>query len=90
VPVKSAALNGQDSLLSIVQMPAGVPVATVAINGARNAGLLAARMLGIGDAQVRARVEAFAAQLEQQVLTKAAEIEARFAPEQAADSPSGD
>jgi len=49
VPVKSSALSGLDSLLSIVQMPTGVPVATVAINGARNAGLIAASILAIGD-----------------------------------------
>lgn len=76
VPVKTQALHGQDSLLSIVQMPAGVPVATVAIDGARNAGLLAARMLGIADVQVRAQVEAFAAQMRQQVLEKAARLAA--------------
>lgn len=52
VPVKSASLNGLDSLLSIVQMPAGIPVATVAINGARNAGLLAASILALSDARV--------------------------------------
>ena len=49
VPVKSSALSGEDSLLSIVQMPGGVPVATVAINGAKNAGILAAQILGVAD-----------------------------------------
>jgi 5-(carboxyamino)imidazole ribonucleotide mutase len=53
VPISLSQLDGMDSLLSIVQMPAGVPVATVAIGGARNAGLLAARMLGISDLDVR-------------------------------------
>jgi 5-(carboxyamino)imidazole ribonucleotide mutase len=53
VPIPLSQLDGIDSLLSIVQMPAGVPVATVAIGGARNAGLLAARMLGISDLDVR-------------------------------------
>jgi 5-(carboxyamino)imidazole ribonucleotide mutase len=53
VPIPLGQLDGMDSLLSIVQMPAGVPVATVAIGGARNAGLLAARMLGISDLDVR-------------------------------------
>lgn len=77
VPVKTSALSGQDSLLSIVQMPAGVPVATVAINGARNAGLLAAKMLGIADLAIRARVEQFAARMEQDVLAKAATLESR-------------
>ncbi|MCF7994951.1 MAG: 5-(carboxyamino)imidazole ribonucleotide mutase, partial [Chromatiaceae bacterium] len=59
VPVKSSALSGQDSLLSIVQMPAGVPVATVAINGAKNAGLLAAQILGVTDLELRQRVQQF-------------------------------
>ena len=59
VPVESHALKGLDSLLSIVQMPAGVPVATVAIDNARNAGLLAVRMLGIADRELRGRMEAF-------------------------------
>ena len=58
VPVPLAKLDGLDSLLSIVQMPAGVPVATVSIGGARNAGLLAVRILGASDAQLRKRVEA--------------------------------
>ena len=56
VPVMSKALQGLDSLLSIVQMPGGVPVATVAIGNAKNAGLLAARILGTADANLRARV----------------------------------
>lgn len=89
VPVKSAALNGQDSLLSIVQMPAGVPVATVAINGARNAGLLAARMLGIADQDVRARVVAFTERMEQQVLAKVAAIESPSLSGVSANIPSG-
>ena len=56
VPVMSKALQGLDSLLSIVQMPGGVPVATVAIGNAKNAGLLAARILGTADADLRMRV----------------------------------
>jgi 5-(carboxyamino)imidazole ribonucleotide mutase len=60
VPVKTTALDGMDSLLSIVQMPKGVPVATVAIDGARNAGILAARILALGDAALANRVEALA------------------------------
>lgn len=59
VPVKSRALNGLDSLLSIVQMPAGVPVATVAINGAKNAALIAASILSLQDPEVAHRLEAF-------------------------------
>lgn len=57
VPVSLKKLDGLDSLLSIVQMPKGVPVATVAIDGARNAGLLAARILAIGDPELRERLE---------------------------------
>lgn len=60
VPVALKNLQGLDSLLSIVQMPKGVPVATVAIDGARNAGLLAARILGVSDPELRARLTAFA------------------------------
>src|SRR5579875_2634530 len=59
VPVSLSKLDGLDSLLSIVQMPKGVPVATVAIDGARNAGLLAARILALGDAGIRERLERF-------------------------------
>jgi 5-(carboxyamino)imidazole ribonucleotide mutase len=76
VPVKTSALSGQDSLLSIVQMPAGVPVATVAINGARNAGILAAQILATADPALRARVAAFKRDLEATVLEKAARLEA--------------
>lgn len=61
VPVKSRSLNGLDSLLSIVQMPRGIPVATVAIDGAANAGLLAARILALSDPALAARIEAFMA-----------------------------
>lgn len=70
VPVPLAKLDGMDSLLSIVQMPAGVPVATVSIGGARNAGLLAVRILGCADAALRARMANFQADLEAQVLEK--------------------
>ena len=70
VPVPLEKLDGLDSLLSIVQMPAGVPVATVSIGGARNAGLLAVRILGSSDAALRQRVEAFQADLEAAVLAK--------------------
>lgn len=76
VPVKSSALSGQDSLLSIVQMPAGVPVATVAINGAKNAGLLAAQILGVTDLELRQRVQQFKDCLEAEVLAKAERLEA--------------
>ncbi|WP_460737492.1 5-(carboxyamino)imidazole ribonucleotide mutase [Microbacterium neimengense] len=70
VPVPLATLDGLDSLLSIVQMPAGIPVATVSIGGARNAGLLAARILGASDATIADRLEAYARELEQIVEQK--------------------
>ena len=76
VPVKTSALSGEDSLLSIVQMPAGVPVATVAINGAKNAGLLAAQILGVTDLELRERLQQFKDQLEAEVLAKAERVEA--------------
>lgn len=75
VPVKTPSLSGQDSLLSIVQMPAGVPVATVAINGARNAGILAAQILGASDAEVRERIVRFKQALEATVMAKVAAME---------------
>ena len=72
VPVKSRALNGLDSLLSIVQMPAGVPVATTAINGAKNAALIAVSILALGDATLKERLKAFRQKQTDEVL--AAEI----------------
>ena len=70
VPVKTSALSGQDSLLSIVQMPAGVPVATVAINGAKNAGILAAQILGVADPALLDRVARYKRDLEAMVMGK--------------------
>ncbi|WP_411157315.1 5-(carboxyamino)imidazole ribonucleotide mutase [Nocardia farcinica] len=70
VPVPLKYLDGMDSLLSIVQMPAGVPVATVSIGGARNAGLLAVRILAATDPTLRARMEQFQSDLEKLVLDK--------------------
>lgn len=78
VPVPLAKLDGLDSLLSIVQMPAGVPVATVSIGGARNAGLLAVRILGGADQDLRGRVEAFQADLAAAVLEKDSELRDRL------------
>lgn len=78
VPVPLANLDGMDSLLSIVQMPAGVPVATVSIGGARNAGLLAVRMLGIADAALRARMSRYQAELEALVMEKDEALRARL------------
>lgn len=81
VPVKLKSLDGMDSLLSIVQMPAGVPVATVSIDGARNAGLLAVRILGSGDdgfaRQVRSDLVDFAAALRQSAQDKGSALRAK-------------
>ena len=77
VPVPLAKLDGMDSLLSIVQMPAGVPVATVSIGGARNAGLLAVRMLGAADPVLRARIVAFQNGLADMVLAKDAALQGK-------------
>jgi 5-(carboxyamino)imidazole ribonucleotide mutase len=76
VPVPLKYLDGMDSLLSIVQMPAGVPVATVSVGGARNAGLLAVRILAANDAGLRARMAEFQRALEQLVLDKDAALRA--------------
>ena len=70
VPVQSKALNGMDSLLSIVQMPAGIPVATVAIGGARNAGLLAVRILGAADPDLQAKLTDYQQRLVEMVEEK--------------------
>jgi 5-(carboxyamino)imidazole ribonucleotide mutase len=78
VPVPLATLDGMDSLLSIVQMPAGVPVATVSIGGARNAGLLAVRILGVSDAALRTRIEEFQSELSDMVLQKDAALRNRL------------
>lgn len=74
VPVQLARLDGLDSLLSIVQMPAGIPVATMAINGAANAGLLAARIIGSSEPAVAARLTEYADGLEKLVEEKAARL----------------
>jgi 5-(carboxyamino)imidazole ribonucleotide mutase len=70
VPVALAKLDGMDSLLSIVQMPAGIPVATVSINGARNAGILAARIIGATDDELSKKLEAFTESLKVAVAEK--------------------
>ncbi|SEQ72058.1 5-(carboxyamino)imidazole ribonucleotide mutase [Lentzea albida] len=75
VPVPLKYLDGMDSLLSIVQMPAGVPVATVSVGGARNAGLLAVRMLASSDVALQERMARFQAELEQLVLDKDAALQ---------------
>lgn len=68
VPVKSSNLSGMDSLLSVVQMPPGVPVATMAINGSKNAALLALKMLGIYDEEIRDKVRKYRSKIENDVL----------------------
>jgi 5-(carboxyamino)imidazole ribonucleotide mutase len=78
VPVPLTHLDGMDSLLSIVQMPAGVPVATVSIGGARNAGLLAVRILAASDQALRARMEQFQAELAQTARAKDAALQDRL------------
>lgn len=76
VPVPLATLDGLDSLLSIVQMPAGVPVATVGIGNARNAGLLAARIIGSSDAAVYDRLAAFRSDLRESAIAKGDQLKA--------------
>jgi 5-(carboxyamino)imidazole ribonucleotide mutase len=77
VPVPLKYLDGLDSLLSIVQMPAGVPVATVSVGGARNAGLLAVRILAASDEGLRSKMARFQADLEKLVLDKDAALRAK-------------
>ncbi|MET8527188.1 5-(carboxyamino)imidazole ribonucleotide mutase [Micromonospora sp. NPDC005172] len=76
VPVPLKHLDGMDSLLSIVQMPAGIPVATVSIGNARNAGLLAVRILGASDETLRTRMAKYQQDLEQLIKTKDAALQA--------------
>ena len=75
VPIQTKAFQGLDSLLSIVQMPGGIPVATVAVGGGKNAGLLAARILAVTDAALADRLETYARKLETDVLNKAHRLE---------------
>jgi 5-(carboxyamino)imidazole ribonucleotide mutase len=76
VPVKSSnSIDGWDSVLSILQMPAGVPVATVALNGAQNAGILAAQILGASNPTIRKRIEAYKESLKEKVLQSARDLE---------------
>jgi phosphoribosylaminoimidazole carboxylase PurE protein len=74
VPVSATKLAGEDALLSIVQMPAGIPVATVAIDNAANAGILAAQMLGTADAALRERIDAYRRELADSVMKKAKRV----------------
>ncbi|MBJ7881884.1 5-(carboxyamino)imidazole ribonucleotide mutase [Gelidibacter salicanalis] len=75
VPVKSSnSIDGWDSVLSILQMPGGVPVATVALNGAKNAGILAAQIIGSSDAQVQGKIIAYKEDLKAKVLESARDL----------------
>jgi 5-(carboxyamino)imidazole ribonucleotide mutase len=87
VPVPLAHLDGLDSLLSIVQMPAGIPVATVSVGGARNAGLLAVRILAVGDPGLAERVAAFQAELRVTAQAKGAALRARVRVERGDHQP---
>ena len=78
IPVKSKNFDGMDALLSTVQMPTGIPVATVAVDGAANAALLAIQMLSIADGELAAKLDNARAEGAKKVLAKNAEIEARF------------
>ena len=75
VPILSKSLSGMDSLFSIVQMPKGIPVATVAVNGAANAGILAAQILGTADAGIRQTVMDYKENLKKEVEEKAKKVE---------------
>lgn len=75
VPIKSGnSIDGWDSVLSILQMPGGVPVATVALNGAKNAGILAAQIVSAGDEQVRAKIIAYKKELKEEVERRSAAV----------------
>jgi 5-(carboxyamino)imidazole ribonucleotide mutase len=74
VPVSATKLDGMDALLSIVQMPAGIPVATVAIDNAKNAGLLAARMLGITNSEIAQKLESYSRELNAQAAAKQSKL----------------
>jgi 5-(carboxyamino)imidazole ribonucleotide mutase len=76
VPIKSSnSIDGWDSVLSILQMPAGVPVATVALDGARNAGILAAQIVAVSDAQLMQRIAQFKDELKKKVMDSVSEVE---------------
>jgi 5-(carboxyamino)imidazole ribonucleotide mutase len=75
VPIRGNSLDGLDSLLSIVQMPPGVPVATVAINGGKNAAILACQILGIENKTIFEKIEKYKLELKEKVLTKASKLE---------------
>ena len=75
VPMHTSSLGGRDSLYSIVQMPSGIPVATVAINGGANAGILAAKILAVSDPELLGRLKAYSENLKEQVVAKAEKLD---------------
>lgn len=75
IPMHTTSLGGRDSLYSIVQMPSGIPVATVAINGGANAGLLAAKILATSDEKLLERLKAYSTKLKEQVMAKDAKLQ---------------
>ena len=75
VPMHTTSLGGRDSLYSIVQMPSGIPVATVAINGGANAGILAAKILAVSDPELLAKLKAYSAEMKDGVLKKDAKLQ---------------
>ncbi|MDO5547326.1 MAG: 5-(carboxyamino)imidazole ribonucleotide mutase [Eubacteriales bacterium] len=79
VPIKSSFMDGMDSLLSMVQMPSGIPVATVAVNGSDNAAILAVQMLALEDASLRDKLHQFKAEMQAKVEAKDAAVRAQFA-----------
>lgn len=78
LPIKSSTLDGLDSLLSIVQMPPGIPVATVAIDGAENAGILAVQILALGNMKLKEKLKAHKASMAEKVAAKDAAVVAKF------------
>ena len=79
IPMKGGAMDGLDALLATVQMPSGIPVATVALNGAKNAAWLAAEILALGDEALDARLEAARVDMENQIADKEAKLQAEVA-----------
>ena len=75
LPIKSSLMDGLDSLLSMVQMPSGIPVATVAVNGADNAGILAVQMLALGDEELAKKLEKFKSDMADSVMAKDAKLQ---------------
>lgn len=75
VPMKTSDLGGVDSLYSIVQMPSGIPVATVAINGGKNAGILAAKILAVSDTEILEKLKAYSEEMKNEVVAKAEKLD---------------